>query len=144
LKKITGSVRFRFYKHETEKTELNPNRKKPGKKPSQTDMNWFLSKKPEHNQNRSVWTGFGLKKNNFGLVTFLKKKTEPNWKWSPLLVLQVYWVNSIDSLRFIIYFDLLYVRLSESHDLNCGFSRVTQVDPCHFIYLFSMNLSLSH
>jgi hypothetical protein len=53
LKKPTGSVRFRFYKPETEKTELNrtqteKNRAKP-KKPSKTG---FCPKKP--NRNRSV------------------------------------------------------------------------------------------
>jgi hypothetical protein len=37
LKKPTSSVRFRFYKPETEKTEPNPNRKNPEKKPSQTE-----------------------------------------------------------------------------------------------------------
>jgi hypothetical protein len=31
LKKPTGSVRFMFYKPETEKTKSNPNRKKPEK-----------------------------------------------------------------------------------------------------------------
>jgi hypothetical protein len=35
LKKSTGSVQFRFYKPKTEKTEPNPNRKKP----SQTEPN---------------------------------------------------------------------------------------------------------
>jgi hypothetical protein len=42
LKKLTGSVRFRFYKPKTEKTEPNPNRKKPsqtGQKQSQTKKN---------------------------------------------------------------------------------------------------------
>jgi len=29
LKKLAGSVRFRFYKQKTEKTEPNRNRKKP-------------------------------------------------------------------------------------------------------------------
>jgi hypothetical protein len=43
LKKLTGSVRFRFHKPETEKTEPNPNRKKIKKKPSQTS---FYLKKP--------------------------------------------------------------------------------------------------
>jgi hypothetical protein len=41
LKKLTGSVRFRFYKPETRKNEPNPNRKnraKP-KKRSQTGKN---------------------------------------------------------------------------------------------------------
>jgi hypothetical protein len=37
LKKPTGSVWFRFYKLETEKTELNPNRKKPSR--TQTEKN---------------------------------------------------------------------------------------------------------
>jgi hypothetical protein len=39
LKKLTGSIRFRFYKPETEKTKPKKNRKK---KPSQTG---FSSKK---------------------------------------------------------------------------------------------------
>jgi hypothetical protein len=40
LKKPTSSVQFQFYKPETEKIELNPNRKKnepSRKKPSQTE-----------------------------------------------------------------------------------------------------------
>jgi hypothetical protein len=37
LKKPTSMVRFWFYKPKTEKTEPNINRKKPGKKPSQTE-----------------------------------------------------------------------------------------------------------
>ena len=36
FKKPTGSVQFRFYKPETEKTEPNPNQKKTEPKPSQT------------------------------------------------------------------------------------------------------------
>jgi hypothetical protein len=44
LKKLTGSVRFRFYKHKTEKTESNPNKKKL----SQTSLNKFLSLNSEH------------------------------------------------------------------------------------------------
>jgi hypothetical protein len=62
LKKLAGSVRFRFYKPKIKKTEPNPNRKKPSqteknraktesnrknrvklKKSSQTGLNWFLS-----------------------------------------------------------------------------------------------------
>jgi hypothetical protein len=42
LKKLTGSIRFWFYKPKTEKTEPNPNRKKPsqtGQKQSQTKKN---------------------------------------------------------------------------------------------------------
>jgi len=49
LKKPTDSVRFRFYKPKTEKTEPNPNRKKPEKKPSQTEKtepNWKNQTKP--------------------------------------------------------------------------------------------------
>ena len=101
MKKPTGSVRFQFYKPETEKTEPNPNRKNQKKtesnwkktepkssqteKPSQTgkpNPNRFLSKKK--NWNQSVWTGFGFfKKIRFGYFFFIK--TEPNWKWSSLL-----------------------------------------------------------
>jgi hypothetical protein len=43
LKKPIGLIRF--YKSKTEKTELNPNKKKTshtGKKPSQTGLNRFL------------------------------------------------------------------------------------------------------
>jgi hypothetical protein len=55
LKKPTGSVRFRFYKPETEKTELNrtqteKNRKQTEPKPIQTEKtkpNRVLSKKTE-------------------------------------------------------------------------------------------------
>jgi hypothetical protein len=41
FKKPTGSVRFWFYKPETKKTELNPNRKKLKKrvKPEKTEPN---------------------------------------------------------------------------------------------------------
>jgi hypothetical protein len=35
----TGSVRFWFYKPETEKTKPNPNRKKPEKKPEKPSQN---------------------------------------------------------------------------------------------------------
>jgi len=43
LKKPTGWVQFRFYKPETEKTELNRTQtKKTGKKTSQTGSNRFL------------------------------------------------------------------------------------------------------
>ena len=55
MKKPTGSVRFRFYKPETEKTELNQtqtekNRKQTEPKPIQTEKtkpNRVLSKKTE-------------------------------------------------------------------------------------------------
>jgi hypothetical protein len=60
LKKLTDSIRFRFYKPETEKTKPNPNRKKPEKKPSQTG---FSSKKTNRTE-----TG------QFELVSVFKKK----------------------------------------------------------------------
>jgi len=53
LKKLTGLVRFWFYKPETKKTKPNPNRKKTRvkrKKPSQTG---FCSKKP--NRTETGW-----------------------------------------------------------------------------------------
>jgi hypothetical protein len=51
LKKPTGSVRF--YKPETEKTELNPNRKKPRKnraKPEKTKSKPSKTEKTEPNR----------------------------------------------------------------------------------------------
>ena len=58
----------------TEKT--GKNRAKP-KKPSQTGLNRFCSKKP--NRNRSVWTGFSFFfLNSVWLLFFIK--TEPNRK----------------------------------------------------------------
>jgi len=82
LKKSTGSVRF--YKPETKKTEPNLNRAKPKNraKPEKTEPNRFepvfvLKNKP--NQNRLVWTGFGVfkKKIQFGYFFFNKNRTEP-------------------------------------------------------------------
>jgi len=67
LKKPIGSVRFRFYKSETEKTELNPNRKNRKKtesnkkKPNQIGKN-RVKPKNEPNQFESVF--------------ILKKRTE--------------------------------------------------------------------
>jgi len=73
----------------------NPNKKnraklaksltKP-KKPSQNRFEpVFVLKKP--NRNRSVWTGFGfLKKIKFQFNYFFLIKTEPNQKWSPLIL----------------------------------------------------------
>jgi hypothetical protein len=70
-KKLIKPIKFwknrpvRFYKPTTEKTELNPNRKKTRKKTepnrkklNQTGLNRFCPKKS--NRNRSVWTGFGF------------------------------------------------------------------------------------
>jgi hypothetical protein len=42
-----GSVRFQFYRHETEKTEPNPNQKKLKKKPNQIEPNKKNQVKPE-------------------------------------------------------------------------------------------------
>jgi hypothetical protein len=81
LKKPTSSIRFRFYKPDTKKIEPNKkNRAKP-KKPSQTGLSWFLSKKTEPKPvglNRFRF-GFGFfKKNSVWLFFFIK--TEPNRK----------------------------------------------------------------
>jgi hypothetical protein len=72
LKKPTGSVRFRFYKLETEKTE--PNRTQSGKKPEK--KNRVKTEKTESKQ-------FGLnrfrffKKKKFSFVIFFyKNRTE--------------------------------------------------------------------
>ena len=67
LKKRAGSVRFRFYKQKTEKTEPNRNRQKTGKKPSQTGKTGPKPRKQSQNRkNRAkpVWTGFCPKKPN--------------------------------------------------------------------------------
>ena len=85
MKKPTGS--FRFYKPETEKTELNPNRKKwkktePNRKKlsqtGKTESNRFYPKnqtKTGQFEPVSVRFRFFLKK--FGLITFLyKNQTE--------------------------------------------------------------------
>jgi hypothetical protein len=74
LKKPTGSVRFWFYKPETEKTKPNPYRKKPiqTEKPSKTGfclkkpkligLNRFFLKKP--NRAKTGWfEPVSLKKN---------------------------------------------------------------------------------
>jgi hypothetical protein len=57
LKKPTGSVRFRFYKQKTEKTELNRTKpklkKKPEKKPNQTGKTEPNQKMRKPSQNRA-------------------------------------------------------------------------------------------
>ena len=96
-KKLTGSVRFWFYKPETEpnrtkpkpkntgKTE--PNREKPsqtGKKPSQTgktEPNQFFS---QNNWTKPKPVGLHRFRNRFWLLFFDKNRTEPkiialNW-----------------------------------------------------------------
>ena len=79
LKKPTGSVRF--YKPETEKTELNPNRKKNPKKLSQTGKNRAKTKQNRKNRAKPVWTGFGsvlfffFFLNQFGYFFFIITKS---------------------------------------------------------------------
>jgi hypothetical protein len=73
FKKRTGSVRFRFYKPETEKTnQTKPNRKKP----SQTSLNRFFPKKTKPKPVGLNRFHFFL--NQFGYLFFIK--TEPNRK----------------------------------------------------------------
>jgi len=95
LKKPTGSVRFRFFKPETGKTEPNrtrieKNQTKNRAKPEKTEPNrknqakpvFALKNRTEPNRNRSVWTGFGsvsvffFLKNSVWLLFLIK--TEPN------------------------------------------------------------------
>jgi hypothetical protein len=61
LKKLVGSVRFRFYKQKTEKTKPNRNRQKTGKKPSQ---NRAKPEKTEPKPEKMSQTGFCPKKTN--------------------------------------------------------------------------------
>jgi hypothetical protein len=85
LKKLVGSVRFRFYKSKTEKIEPNPN-KKTRAKPAK---NWVKPK----NRAKPVWTVFVLKNQTKtgqfeSISDFFKKirfnyffiKTKPNKK----------------------------------------------------------------
>ena len=71
MKKLAGSVRFRFYNQKTEKTEPNQNRQKTGKKPSQTG-------KTEPNQKNRAKTGKNQAKTG---------KTEPN-RFEPVFALK--------------------------------------------------------
>jgi len=66
LKKPTGSVRFRFFKSGTGKTE--PNR--TGKKPEKTEPNRAKTKKPSQTEKTEP--------NRFEPVFSLKNRTEPN------------------------------------------------------------------
>jgi len=54
LKKLAGSVRFRFYKQKTEKTEpkLTKNRKKNRAKPEKLSQNRAKPKKPSQNRKK--------------------------------------------------------------------------------------------
>ena len=42
----------------------------------------------------------------------------------------------IEKLDFINFFDLLSIRLSQSHELDRKFDRLTSVDSCHFLFIF--------
>jgi hypothetical protein len=104
LKKPASSVRFRFYKQKTEKTEPNPNRKKTRKKikPNRknrakpknlaktgknqakteanrkTKPNRFLPKKSDLTETgRFDPVSVFLKKNSVWLLFFYKNQTEP-------------------------------------------------------------------
>jgi len=86
LKKPTSSVRFGsgFISLKPKKpnwTQTGKNQKKQSQI-KKTEPNRFLSKKPEPNRNRSVWTGFGffLKKIWFSYLFFYKNRTEPKPK----------------------------------------------------------------
>jgi hypothetical protein len=78
LKKPTGTVWFWFYKPKTEKTEPNLNKKKPGKKPSQTEKTesnqfepvFVLKNRTETSQFELVSVFF---KKNFVLIIFFYK-----------------------------------------------------------------------
>ena len=70
MKKPTSSVRFQFYKPETEKTEPNRTRtKKTRKKPNQTGNKPSQTGKTEPNRKKT-------EPNRFEPV-FVKKQTEP-------------------------------------------------------------------
>jgi hypothetical protein len=88
LKKLTGSIRFRFYKPKTEKTKPNLNRKKlsqTGKKPSQTEKTkpnrfepvFVLKNQTEPKPVGLKWFRFFLKKISVWLFFFYKIRTEP-------------------------------------------------------------------
>jgi len=63
LKKLAGSVRFRFYKQKTEKTEkTKPNRNRKNRaKPEKQSQNG-KTKPNRKNQAKPVWIGFCPKK----------------------------------------------------------------------------------
>jgi len=74
LKKLTGSVRFRFFKPGTGKTE--PNQKKPEKnraKPEKPSQNRVKPKKPSQTEPKPSQT----EPNRFEPVFSLKSRTEP-------------------------------------------------------------------
>ena len=69
MKKPAGSVRFRFYKQKTKKTEPNRNRQK-------TRKNRAKPKKPSQNRENRAKTG-KTEPNRFEPVFALKNRTEP-------------------------------------------------------------------
>jgi hypothetical protein len=80
LKKPTGSVRFRFYKPKTEKTE--PNRTQTEKTRKKTEPNWyeqvFVLKKLNRTETGRFEPVLVFFLKIFGLVTFFyKNRTEP-------------------------------------------------------------------
>ena len=81
MKKPTGSVRFRFFKPGTGKTEPNRTEKKPGKKPSQTEPKPSQTEKTEPNRkNRAkpekIEPNRKTEPNRFEPVFSLKNRTE--------------------------------------------------------------------
>jgi hypothetical protein len=66
LKKLAGSVQFRFYKPETEKTELNLNKKnwKKLSQPEKTEQKLSQTGKTDPKSKKQCQTGFYSKKPN--------------------------------------------------------------------------------
>jgi hypothetical protein len=79
LEKPTGSVWFWFYKIETEKTESNPNRKKPEKtEPNQFELVFFQNNQTETGQFEPISDPFWFFFNQFWLLFFIyKNQIEP-------------------------------------------------------------------
>jgi hypothetical protein len=74
LKKLTGSVRFWFYKPKTEKTKSS----QTGKKPSQTGFPPKITEPKSVSLNRFRFSFVFF--NWFWLLFFYKNRTEPNRK----------------------------------------------------------------
>jgi hypothetical protein len=81
---------FGFISMKPKKTNRTQTQKKQ-KKPSQTG---FCPKKL--NRNRSVWTGFGFKKNQFGYFFFYKNQTKPK------IITSSIWCKKLYTIKFII------------------------------------------
>ena len=81
LKKSTGSVQFRFYKPETEKTKPNPNKKnrKNRAKPEKNEPNQKNRAKPEKNRAKPKKPSQTRKNQAKPVRTgFCSKKIKPN------------------------------------------------------------------